>query len=223
MKSKRVSVFLNITVMIILGLLVNGDRLGRVLAQSETDLPALRVVRITVMPFLKGRCGSTVRESLDSSLSQLHFNPKNVSPGSDRALTGYTHEALQKRHGERVVPLAKSIETFEKVSEDQPTDTIRILAQKMGKALKANLVMGGNVWRYKKRVAGAEGIKSQGASVAFHVYLIDVADGKTIWKATFEKTQQSDLRTFAKMGAKWLTADQLARFGVNEVFKKYPF
>ena len=78
------------------------------------------------------------------------------------------------------------------------------------------------------RVGGGAAIESP-ASVAFYVYLIDTAYGKTIWKATFERTQRSlsenmgDIRAFFKTGAKWLTADQLARFGVNEAFKKYPF
>jgi hypothetical protein len=50
-----------------------------------------------------------------------------------------------------------------------------------------------------------------------------------LWQAKFDKTQRSlsedilDARAFFKKGAKWLTADQLARYGVNEIFKKFPF
>ena len=57
---------------------------------------------------------------------------------------------------------------------------------------------------------------------------IDVADGRMLWKAAFDKTQRSlsedirDARAFFQKGAKWLTANELARYGVNEIFKKFP-
>ena len=66
------------------------------------------------------------------------------------------------------------------------------------------------------------------ASVAFAVGLIDVASGKMLWEATFDKTQRSlsedirDAPAFFKEGAKWLTAKELARYGVNQIFKKFP-
>jgi hypothetical protein len=50
-----------------------------------------------------------------------------------------------------------------------------------------------------------------------------------LWKGRFEETQKSlsenilEAKSFFKKGAKWLTADDLALYGVKEIFRKYPF
>ena len=220
----RVAVALWITV----SLLVIGQWPHMVLAQSETDLSKVRDGRIAVMPFMKGRFGSTPRETIDSSISQLYFNPEKMSSDSDGILTGHVQEALHKRHGEKLIPLGKSIEAYGGISKDDTRDTLRTLAQKMGQALGANFIMAGNVWRFKERVGSAAGAETP-ATVAFGLFLIDVSNGKVFWREVFEKSQSSlsenifEARAFFKKGAKWVTANELARYGVSEVLKKYPF
>lgn len=220
----RVVVALWITV----SLLVIGQWPHMVLAQPETDLSKVRGGRIAVMRFMKGRFGSTPRETIDSSISQLYFNPENMSPDSDGILTGHVQEALQKHHGEKLIPLAKTMEAYGGISKDDTRDTLRTLAQKVGQALGANFIMAGNVWRFKERVGSAVGAEIP-ASVAFGLYLIDVSNGKVLWREVFEKSQSSlsenilDARAFFKKGAKWVTANELALYGVREVFLKYPF
>ena len=64
--------------------------------------------------------------------------------------------------------------------------------------------------------------------MAFAVYLIDVANGKTLWKGSFKESQGVlsenilDARAFFKKGARWLSADELARYGVKEVLEEFP-
>ena len=59
--------------------------------------------------------------------------------------------------------------------------------------------------------------------------MVDVKTGKRLWRGVFDKTQKSlteDLRgakDFAKMGGKWLSANELARFGIKQMFKTFPF
>ena len=213
--------------LIVLGLLVDGHAPCPVSAEPQTGLVTVRVERIGVMPFLKGRHGSPVGETPDCPLSQLYFNPERLSGDSDRSLTRYVHEALQKRHGEKVTSLEKALEAYGKISKDEAKDTLRTLAVKLGESLEANLMVAGTVWRYEERSGGPVGAFSP-ASVAFVVYLIDVASGKILWKGNFNETQRSlsenvlDSWAFIKKGAKWLSADELARYGVREVFKKFP-
>ena len=64
-------------------------------------------------------------------------------------------EALQKRHGEKVIPLSDVTTVFERIPKNEAEDI-------------------------------------------------------------------QDARAFFKKGAKWLTANELARYGVNEIFKKFP-
>jgi len=64
--------------------------------------------------------------------------------------------------------------------------------------------------------------------VAFDMYLIEVSGAKTVWKKRFDETQRpltEDIRGvkgLIKKGARWLSADELARYGVEEVFKRFP-
>lgn len=220
----RVVVALWITV----SLLVIGQWPHMVLAQPETDLSKVRGGRIAVMPFMKGRFGSTPRETIDSSISQLYFDPEKMSPDSDEILTGHVQKALQKHHGERLITLAKAMEAYGGISKDDTRDTLRTLAQKVGKALGANFIMAGTVWRFKERVGSAAGSEIP-ASVAFGLYLVDVSNGGVLWREVFETSQSPlsdnilDARAFFKKGAKWLTANELALYGVKEILKKYPF
>lgn len=228
MKIKPTSIKLMNLFWMILAFLVYGFLTSKVHAQSETGPPEVQVKKIAVMPLLIGRYGSTVSETLNAPISRLYFDPENIGFNSDQVLTGYVQEALKAKHGERVVTLADVREAYEQISKDREKDTPRILAQKVGKALGANLIMAGNIWRYKERMGGSAGVERP-ASVAFAVYLIDVPGGKMLWKAKFEETQRSlsenilDAKAFFKKGAKWLSANDLARYGVREIFKKYPF
>jgi hypothetical protein len=197
-------------------------------AQSADAPTGIQVKKIGVAPFLKGRNLANERETLRCPLFQLYFNPENLSANADRILSGHVHEALKTRFGEKVIPLSRMYEVHEGIPKNQYTDTARILAQKTGSALGANLITVGTIWRFRERVGGAMGVESP-ASVAFAVGLVDVSNGKILWNAHFDKTQRSlsedilDAPAFFKKGAKWLTADQLARYGVNEIFKKFPF
>jgi hypothetical protein len=220
----RVVVVLWITVSI-LGI---GQWPHMVLAQPETDLSKVKDGRIAVMPFMKGRFGSTPSETIDSSISQLYFDPEKISPDSDLILTGHVQKALQKHHGEKLIPLAKAMEAYGVIPKDETRDTIRTLAQKVGQALGADFIMAGNVWRFKERVGRAAGAEIP-ASVAFGLYLIDVNNGRVLWREVFEKSQTSlsenvlDARAFFKEGAKWATANELALYGVKEILKRYQF
>ena len=66
------------------------------------------------------------------------------------------------------------------------------------------------------------------ASVAFEIHLIKTIDGSTIWRGVFDKTQKSlmedvfQISSFFKGGGKWLTARQLSKQGMDEIFETFP-
>jgi hypothetical protein len=227
MKMKRISIWAVGSACFFLSIFADGHASRSAIAQSQTGLIEAKVERIGVMPFLKGRHSSEIGKTLDCPLSQLYYNHERLSGDSHRILTGYVYESLQKRHGERVIPLEKAFEVYGKISQDESKDTLRTLAVKLGESLEANLMVAGTVWRYEERVGGSMGAFSP-ASVAFAIYLFDVTSGRMLWEGSFNETQRSlfenvlDTWAFFKKGAKWLSADELARYGVREVFKKYP-
>ena len=85
----------------------------------------------------------------------------------------------------------------------------------------------GTVWRYRDRVRDPMG-PGRGTSVAFDMYLMEVPSGRALWKVKFDETQRpltEDIRGakgLIKKGVRWLSADELARYGVEEVFKRFP-
>ena len=84
------------------------------------------------------------------------------------------------------------------------------------------------MWKYKER-GGTGASSASPAAVAFGIYLIDVNTGKVLWREFFDKEQKSlsenllDAPDFVKMGGKWLSAEELARFGLKKAFKKCPY
>lgn len=196
-------------------------------AQEEAELPMPRVERMGVMPFMVGRYGGTLTDTLNCPVCRLQVETEAMTPLADRTLTGLVHQAALKQHGDKVVPLRESSRAFEGIGQDRTRDTPGTLAQKFGKALGANLVIAGSVWRFRERV-GTKYNAQAPAAVAFAVYLIEVPGGRVLWKAVFSESQRTlsenilELKSFLEKGAKWLTAEELARYGVQQVFKKYP-
>ena len=200
-------------------------RLG--FAQQEMGPSWSSVNRIGVMPFVKGKYGTEMEESLSCTVCLLLNDPKDLAPDSDYILTLYTQKALEKSLGKKVISLQEATEAYERIPKDDLNDSPRALAQKLGTALHAELMILGNVWKFRERVGGSRGV-SQPASVSFAIYMMEIDSGKLIWKGVFSETQSPlsentlNVKVFLERGSRWLSADELASYGVNEVFLKFP-
>lgn len=218
-----------VTTGMILGFCIYGCVSPGAPAPEKSLLSDLRGGTIAVMPFLKGGFpvvpNQTTSRPLDCKLAQLCYEAQSLEPQADEHLTLFTHKALEDLFGQRVAPLQTSLEAYDKVAKDKSNDTPRTHAKKMGAALPVDCVIVGTVWRYVDRAGEISGSGSP-ASVAFTLYMVNVVSGETCWRATYDKTQQSlaenilDAPDFFRQGARWLTVDELARFGVNKVLKK---
>lgn len=211
----------------IAGSLLIGCTPRRVSTLSHPGLSRARLEKIGVMPFFKGRHPTNVRQTLNCNLCQLAFNPASVAIGAEMTLTRYVQEAATSRHGEKVAPQAEVMRAYEGLGIDEARDTPMSLTKQVGEKVGANLMILGTVWRYRERIGGPAG-STHPASVAFDLYLIDVPSGELLWLGNFDETQRAlseniwDVGAFFKRGAKWLTANELARYGVREVFKELP-
>jgi hypothetical protein len=190
------------------------------------------VIRIGVMPFFVGRADGSVDEALDKTLScsvsQLCYEEVNLKTDASNVLTRSVNRELEVQIEEMLIPPDEVLASYDKIMQTQDTDTIRSLAQKLGVDLNAQKVVVGIVWRYRQRGEVADYSGTSPASVAFAVYLVDVDTGKREWRGVFDKTQRAlsdnvaEFKNFFKMGVKCITAEELARFGVRQVFKKFP-
>jgi hypothetical protein len=205
----------------------NGFHPGTLDAETAVDVSRVQVKRIGVTPFFRGTLGVDIEGPLKGPLSDLALDPEDLAPDAEGILTGYVHQELEKRYGERAVPLTKSREIYGAMPKDNKVDTPLSVTKRLGEALEANLMVLGTVRKYRRRTADT-GEGYRGVAVAFTVYIVDVPTGKVLWKDRFAESQSSFTDDIlrrgkgVKKGMKWLTADEMARRGVKGIFDKCP-
>lgn len=97
----------------------------------------------------------------------------------------------------------------------------------VGKEARVDGIVAGHLFYYRERKGFGYSVEEP-ASVAFCVHLIRVADGRSVWKGAFDKTQSSlmenifDISSFIKGGGKWVTAEELSQEGIKEILKNFP-
>ena len=126
-----------------------------------------------------------------------------------------------------MVPPERVAGVYRRVSTNLLKQSLLQVFLETGRELNADALMAGFVYRYRERV-GYDYSVERPAAVAFEIHLISVRDGRTIWRGTFDKTQKSLMEdvfqasSFFRGGAKWLTARQLTKLGVDNIFKTFP-
>ena len=158
-----------------------------------------------------------------ASEGQFMLSNSSVTPTATATVTKIFYKVLSNKFDSSIV----SMDNFEKASSnftipDFDTDPSYTVARKIGKSLSAKTLLLGSITQYRDRVGNALGIKEP-ATVGFKAKLVSVLDGKTLWEAHFFETQRpmtSDLQGFLQR-RRWLTAEELATDGVNQVLAKW--
>ncbi|MDY6825112.1 MAG: hypothetical protein SWH68_15165 [Thermodesulfobacteriota bacterium] len=184
-----------------------------------------------VMPFFKGRHPEQTDRSLERTftcpLAELSVNNKTLVDEANRIVYQQVHQAMADRFKGRVASIDATRPVHDRLTAECNGETIRSLAQALGENLKTDYVVAGTVWRFREREGYALSAQ-QPASVGFAVFLLNVKESKIIWTGVFNRTQQAlsdnllNAVSFFKQGAKWLTARELSRVGVAEVFNRFP-
>ncbi len=195
--------------------------------ESQSD-PA--VAQIALMPFLMGQLESPnapIAKPLSQSFTRLVIDDREMPEDADRIMTQIVHAELKLRVEERLLPTDRVIDAYRTLLADPTIDTPRKRAVRLGELLEADLVMVGTVWRFREKGALTD-LPDSPASVGFALYLVDVDTGVRIWRGSFDGTQkaltQDVLRGLKQldMGLHWLSAEELARYGVKSVLRKLP-
>ena len=193
---------------------------------TEPEEIIIHVERIAAAPFFMGKYGSDLRDTLRCAVCDLTTDLRSLSPVAPMILTSYVHGELEKRYGSKVVRLGHTLQAYDEIPKVEVKDTLLDIARKLGRRLEANLVVLGTVWRYRDKFRSDTG-RTGPAAVSFAVYLVDVREGRLLWYEIFSETQKSlfenllAAKSFFGQGGKWLTADELAFYGVKEVFRRY--
>lgn len=180
------------------------------------DIKNYPLERIAIIPFTED----------DKEQDEGALKSRKVEKGSGEKLTRIFYEILKTRSDIKLVSMEYVSMAIKGIVDADDGLPIRTMAARVGKELKADAVIIGSVTSFQERVGGAFGI-TRPASVGFEVDLYSVQDDKLLWKSGFYETQSSltedigSLPLFIKRGGKWITADELARYGAEEVIRGF--
>jgi hypothetical protein len=144
-----------------------------------------------------------------------------LPPDAGTAITGQIYEVLAHDSKFRFVPdLTVSDVAHRPALVHAPGLVPRAVA--LGKEVKADAVIYGEVHRFRERI-GTEYGASEPASVSFDLGIVDANNGEVMWKGSFSETQQSlssnllNWWMFWRAGPHWFTARELAGLGVEKL------
>ena len=167
--------------------------------------------------------GQAVRSPLTGSM----FIGGSVPQGIHQELTERVYERLSKDASLYIVSPEEARRALWAVKGASYEADEKELLRKLGESLGSDAVLAGHVYRWQERV-GTDYAVSRPASVALELALLRVADGSTMWKSRFDKTQASlsenilDLNTFLKGKGRWMTVHELAAVGVSDLMDQFP-
>ena len=201
-------------------------------ASIQSAKADLNASRIALMPFIVGKLESPDAPSskpLSKPLNQIAGDDGGLPEGSERILNRLVSQALKRRFPESMLAFDRVTTAYSEITADPLLDTIRKQAVRLGEMLQADFIMVGTLWRFREKGTleeGMEGMPASPASVGFALYLVDVKSGARLWRGFFDGTQKAlteDVLGGAKqirMGLRWLSAEELAQYGVKSLMQK---
>ncbi|NNL68083.1 MAG: hypothetical protein HKP30_17675 [Myxococcales bacterium] len=175
------------------------------------------VTRVAVVPF-----------EIGGDLQRL--GPENTTAEAraiSKLITRYVTEALMGR-GVQVVPADDFLIALASAQIDPSVpENRRPMSNLAAFEFGADGVITGVVTRFRERT-GQSLAAANPASVGFRVMLVDAPAARRLWSGTFEETQQPinenvlNMRRYPGGGTRWLTGEELAKWGADEMSKSMP-
>jgi hypothetical protein len=219
--------------------LVSGCSGWKVSTESSDMLPRYTIRSMALVPFSsiatpQVRDRGTPFFSTPESVRQHTMSvaiPSDVEPPPRQAAVVPTFAAeritqlfwkrLQSRDGLHVVSLGDS-------AKGSIIDGVKArpeaIAAALAKSLKADAALMGYVSIYQERVGSRLGA-DPAASVGFEVKVV-AADGQVLWVGNYYERQRpltEDVVGFFQRFGMFVTAEELAEYGVDEIMKEFPF
>ena len=215
----------------------------KVTTQISNELPRYQIRVIALMPFTS--LGTPqVRDSTDMYLSTPQSVkgsdislgvPSSVETQLKQTMTVPAHAAekvtqlfwtrLKNRSGIVLLPPARAATAKVAVEPDEaPKVTPERQAADLAAKLKADAALIGQVLVYQERTGGKLGANPP-ATVGFEVKAV-AADGQVLWVGNYYERQKpltQDFMGFVQHGGFFVTADELAQYGADQVLKTFPF
>lgn len=159
---------------------------------------------------------------IQSPLSGNLVMAATVSQGVADRMTANLFALIPRDNSYHLVSPSQTIGIYTSIISSGEGRQVIDIYQKIGQAFSADLILTGYIYRWEER-EGSDYSASRSASVSFDLYLIRTSDKAILWRGQFDKTQRSlsenifDLGTFLKGKGKWMTADELAYVGLEDM------
>jgi hypothetical protein len=219
---------------------------GPIVEHQVHDVDPKMLAKIAVVPFavspeFKGSGASTapappslepegmVREGREKNSTALPAAKPasaggNEGPEAAALATKMASEAFAAA-GFQVIPASDVAQLFEAAGQNVPREDRAALAAAVAKEFGATAVLSGTVYRYRERSGGELGT-TQPASVGLELALYTAPGVRPLWTARFDHTQQALSQNalvaprYPGAGSRWLTAAELARWGLDTAAKQ---
>lgn len=154
-----------------------------------------------------------------------------IDEGAAEKVATFAEEGLKRLGCFDVVTWEELIDILQRSDRGMlaaaPVKDMKVYAIEVGKVTRADAVLMGFVTIYRDRVGKKYGV-TRPASVGYTLSLVSAVDGSVLWSANYRETQTSlaenlfGISLYFQRGMKWLTSDELAKWGIHQIMKTFP-
>ncbi|MEN6321567.1 MAG: hypothetical protein ABFD82_22825 [Syntrophaceae bacterium] len=208
-------------------ILVSGCQAARSISITQKEDGKAVFKRIAVVPFQRISTEDSDVKTVRCPLCGQLITAEKIPQGSEKIVEDIFIEKLTNQNIFTLIPPERVGGIYERVSAGYLKAAPIEILKKVGNELEADGIVVCHVYRFKERKGYSYSVEKS-ASVGFEIHLIRVSDGAVVWKGIFDKTQTSLMENilqivyFYKERGRWLTAQELATEGIDEILKEFP-
>lgn len=215
---------------------------SKVTTQTSAELPRYQIRTIALMPFTtlatpqvrdnadvymstpQSVRGSDISLGVPSNVESPLKQTATVPPYAAEKVTQLFWSRLKNRQGLTVISPTQSAKAAVHATGDTGKTVPERQAADMAATLKADAALMGQVLVYQERSGSRLGANPP-ATVGFEVKAV-APDGQVLWVGNYYERQQpmtQDLVGYIQHGGVFVTAEELAEYGVDKVLRTFPF
>jgi len=214
---------------------------SKVTTKSSHELPRYQIRTLALLPFTtiatpqlrdqadlfmstpEGLRRSDISIGVQSNVEPLSRQTVTVPSAAAEKVMQLFWNRLKNRSGLVVSSPGDAGKAADSLGWDLHKITPEMMAAAVAKKLKQDAALIGQVLVYQERVGSRLGANPP-ASVGFEIKVV-AADGQVLWVGNYYERQRPMTEDFMGFIHRWafVTADELAEYGVDELLKEFPF